>query len=583
MIKWNKVVFDLESDGLLDTITQVWCIGIYDVDAEVYQAFYGESLQRGIDILTNASVVIGHNIIDYDIPALGKLYPDFKPKGRVTDTVILSRLLWPDILGGHALAAWGDRFNFPKGDHSDWTQLTPAMLEYMQQDVMITNKLYRACLKKAKGRDWKLSSRIEHDFQAFLSEQRNNGWYFKRDTGERLLDTMTVRMGDIDKQINQSLPDLWIDDDPKLTIDLKKDGTPSARAIRWVYEGFDVLPTNHEIAGPFTKLVKRWNYGSRQQMQQLLLRYGWKPLEYTEKGSPKLDEESLKSVTDPIGGLLADRFVLVTRTAQLRNWLSAVRPDSRIESKAIGQGTPTGRCRHQGVVNVPTGRAPWGKEIRELFACEQGTRLVGIDAAGLELRMLSHYMKDRKYQEVLVNDDIHIYNQKLAGLPTRDDAKTFIYALLYGAGDAKIGQIVNGGPQDGARLRAKFMRGLPKYAQLVEWVKSHAEKGWVPGLDGRRVPVRSEHAALNSLLQSAGSITVKLWTLRTHQLVHHNNLPVKFVGHFHDELQAEMSEEYVNKYINIAKRAIKFAEAHLDITCPLDCDAKVGDSWHDTH
>lgn len=577
------LVFDLESDGLLDTITQVWCIGIFDTKTEQYVAYYGASLAAGIERLRTAPIICGHNVIDYDIPAIGKLYPGWKPEGKVVDTVILSRLLWPDITGGHSLSAWGDRLKFPKGDHSDWTQLSDEMLEYMQQDVMVTAKLYRACIKRSKGNDWTFSSRIEHDFQSFLSEQRDNGWYFLRDAGERLLDTMTSRIDEIDASLNSSIPDLWVSDDPKLTVPIKKDGTPAARAINWIYKDCDVLPNNHDIGGDFTKLVRRWNYGSRQQMQTLLLRYGWKPTEYTEKGSPKLDEDSLKSVTDPIGGLLADRFVLVTRTAQLRNWLDAVRPDSRIESKAIGQGTPTGRCRHQVIVNVPTGRAPWGEEIRKLFACEQGTRLVGIDAAGLELRMLSHYMKDRQYQDILLNDDIHTYNQKLAGLPTRDDAKTFIYALLYGAGDAKIGQIINGGPQDGARLRAKFMRGLPKYAQLVDWVKAEAAKGWVPGIDGRRVPVRSEHSALNSLLQSAGSITVKLWTLRTHQLVHHNNLPVKFVGHFHDEINAEVSESSVKRYIAIATKSMKFAEQRLNITCPLDVTAKVGDNWYDVH
>lgn len=419
------LIFDLESDGLLDPITKIHCLGIYDTKAEQYVSYYGESLDTGIERLRTADVICGHNVIDYDIPALGKLYPGWKPEGRVFDTVIMARLLWPDMLGGHSLKAWGERLKFPKGEHSDWTQLSPEMLEYMEQDVMVTAKLYRACMKRARDHDWTKAMRLEHRFQEYLSLQRDTGWPFNRPEAEALLSIMESRLSAIDTELDTLVPPAIINHATE--IPLKKDGTPSARAINWIYKGLEVLPTNHDIMGPFSKVeAKRPDYGSRQQMQNLLLGYGWKPTEYTEKGSPKLNEESLKSVDHPIGQLLADRFILVVRSALLRSWLGVCRSDDRVESQAIGQGTPTGRARHRIIVNVPTGRAPWGKEIRQLFHCTPGTKLIGIDAAGLELRMLAHYMKDREYTDQILNGDIHTYNQELAGLPTRDNAKTFI-------------------------------------------------------------------------------------------------------------------------------------------------------------
>lgn len=577
------LIFDLESDGLLDTITQVWCIGILDTDNEQYTAYYGPSLGHALERLQEADVICGHNVIDYDIPALAKLYPGFKPKGKVLDTVIMARLLWPDMLGGHSLSAWGERLKFPKGDHSDWTQLSPEMLAYMEQDVRVTWKLFRACRKKWANHDWSASMRLEHRFQEYLSLQRDTGWPFNRAGAESLLHTMETRLCEIDDELNTLVPPAIINYDS--VIPLKKDGDVAARATNWIYKDMEVLPAHHSIGGAFSKVeAKRPDYGSRAQMQELLLTYGWKPTEYTEKGNPKLNEESLKSVDHPIGQLLADRFVLVVRSALLRSWLSACRSDDRIESQAIGQGTPTGRARHRIIVNVPTGRAPWGKEIRQLFCTIPDHKLIGIDASGLELRMLAHYMKDRDYIDQILNGDIHTYNQELAGLPTRDNAKTFIYALLYGAGDAKIGSIIGGGAQDGAIIRAKFMRGLPKYKQLIDWVKAHAERHkWVPGLDGRKVFVRSEHAALNCLLQSAGSITVKYWTMRVWQLCEHHGIPVQFVGHFHDEINALVRDGFHQQYIDINKRSMTWAQEALGISMQLDVDANIGDNWAEVH
>jgi len=233
------------------------------------------------------------------------------------------------------------------------------------------------------------------------------------------------------------------------------------------------------------------------------------------------------------------------------------------------------------LAQVPAGYSPYGKEMRSLFTVPNGYKLVGADAAQLELRMLAHYMNDEDYTNEILNGDIHSTNQRAAGLDTRDKAKTFIYAFLYGAGDAKIGSIVGGSSDDGRTLKARFLSNTPALAGLRQRVDDTVrQRGWLKGLDGRKLHIRSAHSALNTLLQSAGAIVMKQALVH---LVDICQLRYKLVGNIHDEIQAEVHEEDAHAFGQQVVQSIRMTEQSLGLRCPMDGDYKVGNNWSQTH
>ena len=265
--------------------------------------------------------------------------------------------------------------------------------------------------------------------------------------------------------------------------------------------------------------------------------------------------------------------------------MKATHEDDRVRGFVNPNGTITGRMTHNSpnMAQVPSVVAPYGKECRSCWTVPEGYKLVGIDASGLELRMLAHYMKDEDFKNEILHGDIHSANQKLAGLESRNQAKTFIYALLYGAGDEKLGSVVGGNKRDGTKLRKRFFDNLPAFKHLKDSVGRAASKGFLKGLDGRKLYVRSEHAALNTLLQSAGAIVMKQAMIGFNQLIKLNTLAAHFVCNVPDEWQLEVKESQVESTGQLGVGAIIKAGEELDLFCPLDGDYKIGDNWSETH
>ena len=245
------------------------------------------------------------------------------------------------------------------------------------------------------------------------------------------------------------------------------------------------------------------------------------------------------------------------------------------------------------MAQVPSIGAEYGKECRELFTTPKGYSLLGADASGLELRSLAHFMAKwdgGKYAEILLGGDIHTENQKAAGLLTRNQAKTFIYAFLYGAGDAKIGSITGGAASEGRKLKQKFLRSLPALGRLVEAVQGAAKRGYLVGLDGRHIHVRSSHAALNTLLQSAGALVCKKWLvlleehLQAAGLKHGWDGDYAFCAWSHDECQiACRSPEIAAAVRKMAEDCVLKAGDYFGFRCPTAGESKVGKTWADTH
>ena len=299
------------------------------------------------------------------------------------------------------------------------------------------------------------------------------------------------------------------------------------------------------------------------------------------------DKVKLKELAE----LVKEYLLVQKRISQITSWMEAVGKDGRVHGKVITNGAVTGRMTHSSpnMAQIPNSGSIYGPECRECWTVEEGNVLVGCDASGLELRMLAHYMKDEDYVRTVCEGsskngtDVHTVNQRAAGLATRDNAKTFIYAFLYGAGDAKIGSIVGGNAAAGKKLKSNFLGQTPALAKLIEKVQTLSTKGYLPGLDGRCLWIRSEHAALNTLLQGAGAIVMKKALVLFDDKVTANKWKVKCVANVHDEAQLECAKDIADDVGKAFKQSIIEAGEHFKLRCPLDGEYKIGNNWRETH
>ena len=558
---------------------KIWLVVTKDIDT-------GETITwkqaNGLrEYLKECTLIVTQNGVAFDAPLLNRLW---KTKIKLTqcyDTLIVSRLLEPSKLEGHSLEAWGEALGTKKIDYrAVWRWLTyrvnadcykgeefdyPHMdlLEYYCiRDVDVTIQLYHHLIKLTKEKEFSDESvELEHKVAAIVAEQTRNGFKLDKPYATMLLTDIKGKL----------------------------DSIYEAMQLKW--PPYEVERISEKTGKPLKSATVTFNPGSRKQIGEKLIELGWKPDTFTEQGQPIVDEGVLSKVDIPEAKVIVDYLLYQKRIAQITSWLEACEDDGRVHGKVISNGAVTGRMTHSNpnMAQIPNAGSVYGVECRECWTVEEGNVLVGVDASGLELRMLAHYMKDEKYVKTVSEGnskdgtDVHTVNQKAAGLATRDNAKTFIYAFLYGAGDAKIGSIVGGSTKEGANLRKKFLRQTPALQKLLEKVAGYGTKGYVPGLDGRKVWVRSEHAALNSLLQSAGAIVMKKALCIFYDKAKANKWPFKLVANVHDEMQIETQKEFADIVGEAAKQSIIEAGVHFKLRCPLDGEYKHGRNWRETH
>ena len=572
----KALVVDIETDGLNPTVIHCVCAnGDMFYDANAFNSFLSANHDK-------YDMVVGHNIIGFDCPALTRLWKVDFSNFSILDSLVLSRLANPSRDGGHSLRSWGERLNFPKGDYSDWSTLTPEMVEYCKQDVAVTRGMLKALEKELEGFSDE-SIQLEHEVQSIVVRQIKNGWKLDQPKARDLLALLKERQYDLESEVQRTfkpLPTFIKEIVPKV----KKDGTYSDVGLKFL-GGRDSI---NNVSGAFSRVdYPAFNLGSRQQIARHLQYYGWKPTEKTEKGSIIVDEGTLSSVVGiPQAALIAEYLMLQKRRGLVSSWIDAVDDTTgRVHGYVNSIGAVTGRMTHSSpnMAQVPSNGSPYGVESRGCWVAAEGYSLVGCDASGLELRMLAHYMNDKDYTSEVLDGDIHTANMLAAGLTERPQAKTFIYAFLYGAGDAKIGSIVGGGAKEGKRLKDQFLANTPALAILKDRVAATAKAGYLNGLDGRKVYVRSEHAALNTLLQSAGAIIMKKALTLLSEYAKLWGIEHRFVGNIHDEFQCEVIKGKEDVFGRLAVSCIQAAGLHFKLRCPLDGDYKVGESWEQTH
>jgi DNA polymerase I-like protein with 3'-5' exonuclease and polymerase domains len=563
-----RIVLDIETTSTHD---KIWCVVCRDIDKDVVSTFVQPAPLQ--DFINNCDSIVTHNGIFFDFPVLKKVWGIQVKKSQLVDTLVLSRLYNPSLEDGHSLAAWGNRLGFPKGDFKDFDGgLTDEMLQYCIQDTKVTAELYKHLTKEMQNDFSKESIDLEHQVAIIIAEQERNGFKLNEASALSLLAELKTKLDIIQSAMQDLFP-------------------PRVESGR-----------THKTSGkPLKDIVEPFNPGSRQQIAERLQAKGWKPKKRTEKGSVIVDEEVLAGLDYPEAKALAEYMMLQKRIAQITSWLDAVGADGRVHGRVITNGAVTGRMTHMSpnMAQVPNSGSPYGPECRDLWTVEKGNKLVGIDAAGLELRMLAHYINDDVYTHEIIQGDIHWTNTiALGGFEEgtvrdkknpeheekRNTAKTFFYAFMYGAGAAKIGQIVNGSSTKGQQLINRFLQNTPKLKALREKVaRLYAKEGWIQGLDGRKILVRSEHSALNTLLQGAGAIVMKQAVVILHKKLRKAKIDFKIVANVHDEWQIEVEESRAEDAGILGKEAIKEAGIMLNMRCPLDGEYKVGNSWKETH
>ena len=543
------IYLDAETDGLEPT--QVWCVVTRENGANSVHT----TPETLLEALRGSVSVVGHNLIGYDLPVLKRLWGLHIEPERIIDTLVLSRLCDPSKSGGHSLRNWGNNLGFPKGDHTDWSCLSPEMIKYCERDVEVTEAVHKKLLQEMSDCFSPESIELEHQVQYSVQQQQRNGWTLDQTLSRELCATFKERMNEIEETLQRQFR----------PIVHKRYSDKTGKRLKDKVEVFNV--------------------GSRQQIAKRLSGIGAVFGKVTEKGNPIVDEATLDTVDLPEARAISEYLMLQKRYAQVYSWLEHVKEDGRVHGRVISNGAITGRMTHQSpnMAQVPSSHSPYGHECRSCWTVPSSTKLVGFDASGLELRMLAHYMDDKEFTDVLLTEDIHTRNQMAAGLETRPQAKTFIYAFLYGAGDAKIGTIVGGSAKDGSRLKQRFLRNTPALENLRERVGRASGRGYLRGLDGRRLHVRSEHAALNTLLQAAGAIVMKKALVLLDDYAQQWNLNYKLIGNIHDEVQTEVSEKHAEKFGYLAVECLKAAGLAFDLRCPLDGEYKVGNTWAETH
>ena len=574
----SKIVFDIEADGLHPN--NVWCIVAKELDGKIH-TFDNTQIQEGIKLLQEADTLIGHNIIGYDIPVLEKLY-DVKFNCKVEDTLVMSRLFNPVRENGHALKAWGWRVGMLKQEQpEDFDSYTPEMLEYCIQDVKLNEAVYKFLIKEGNLFSQK-SIDLEHQVASIIKNQEKTGFFFNTQKAMELLAELKTKQLEVEDEVHNTFKPKLVDD-KLVTPYLKKDGELSKRGL--TDEEYDRCIKTQNVEPFMRQKLVDFNLGSRKQIGEYLIDFGWKPVKFTPTGQPIVDEGTLKKIEHiREAKLIADFLLYQKRIAQVTSWIDELK-DDRVHGSVIPNGTITGRMTHRNpnMAQVPNAGSPYGKECRSCWTVPEGYKLVGIDASSLELRMLAHYMDDPDYIEEVINGDIHTTNQNLAGLKTRDQAKTFIYALVYGAGDAKIGSVAGGGIKKGKELKQTFFKNLPSLKDLKEKVQKASNRGFLKGLDGRKIYVRSQHAALNTLLQGGGAIVMKKAMCILQELINLNTLDAKFVANIHDEWQIQVKESQADFVGRLGVQSIEKASEYFNMRCPLTGEYKIGDNWYETH
>jgi DNA polymerase I-like protein with 3'-5' exonuclease and polymerase domains len=613
-----RVVLDVETNGLLHELDRVHSLVLRNIDTgEVYSCTDQPGylpVARGLALLSEATQIVGHNIISFDFRAIQKVYPSFQMRQNcdIYDTLVVSRVLWPELepvdrqkfahiaskyIGRHSLAAWGERLGVAKIKFQEeskkdpdvdnvWDVWSDSMQTYCEGDTLVSLKLYEYF--QTQPLDPRCQE-LEHEFAKVMARQEQFGFPFDEKKAFALVNMLKVKRD----EINDKLQEVF----------------PPVRTERWSSKTGKRLKDHVEVFNPASR---------HQTSTRLTRKYPEIMFGVTEKGSPKVDDDVLETLGEkyPEAKLLAEYQLLNKRLGQIvegkEAWLkhSQKYKDGRIHGSVKTNACVSGRCSHvsPNMAQVPSVGHPYGADCRALFYAPDSWRLVGADASGLELRALGAWLAHfdgGEYAKLVSTEgfDIHTYNAKLFGIydgneditkATRDLSKRLIYCILYGGGSKKTGSIVSPGLSEAKQYEVgkatidTFYRNLPAIKRLKDKIEERIDaRGYLVGIDGRRLQIRSKHSALNQLLQSTGAISVKKATVILYDDLNNEGLKwgedYAFVAHIHDEVQAMVRPKYTELYKKLAIDSFRKSGEYFQLLCPFTGEAREGQNWMETH
>jgi len=547
-----KAVLDIETDALDASV--IHCLCVKEIGGQVKFFTTSEGVQEHLD---KFDTLIAHNGVGFDFPILARLWNIKIKFEAMVDTLILSIMHDPAREGGHSLKAWGERLGFKKVDYTGGFEVfTTDMKDYCEQDVRLCEKVYLILEDPIKDFS-EQSIRDEHRMRIVADRISQTGFKLNRSKAVSLFNRLMTEQD-------------------KISVDCKN-----------LFPNQVIKRVSEKTGKQLKDKIVEFNPASRKQIGERLVELGWKPKVFTETGLAKVDETTLSDCKLDVAQKLARYFLLQKRTSMIKSWLKHCNSeDSRVHCQYRTLGAITNRmsCVSPNLQQIPAVRVPYGKECREVWEAETGKILIDTDAASLELRVLAHYMNDKKFTREVLEGDVHSANQKMAGLETRDQAKTFIYALLYGAGDAKIGSVVGGSRSDGAILRNRFLANLPTYKRLSDAVQNKGRLvGKLKAIDGRILRVRHPHASLNTLIQGSSAVLMKKWFMYTEHYLRQKKINARIVAMVHDELVLESSKKEVDKVKEYVIMSISQVNQAYKLHCKLACDIQIGNNWSEIH
>lgn len=578
------LLFDSETDGLLSELTRVHCLCLMRPDEAVPRRYHDDpglprdgSLSAALEQLECADEIVAHNLIGFDLPALVKVYPGWAPRGRLRDSLTIARTIWPEehlksldstsirrlrplppkLVGRHSLKAWGHRLRDLKGESpTSWKHLTPELLDYCAQDVSVLTLLWARI--QAHGPTTE-QIELEQAFAPIVQRQIERGFMLDRSSVANLTMGLVARRATLDRDLREAFPDFRDEYE-----------TPKMKLRRTRVTVFNPNSRAHIARG-------------------LTEKHGWRPKEFTDDGSPKMDEAVVRALPYPEARLIGERLMVQKRLGQVAEgeqaWLKLVKDDGRVHGVMLHNAAVTARCTHSrpNMSAVPKMDKPWGPECRRCWVAAPGHVLVVTDAAGIDARVLGHYaakFDGGELASMLLEGDLHQRNADVLGT-SRHKAKTLLYATLYGAQAGKAAKILGTGAAAGKAGRQKLLNSMPGLNVLIKAVTAHAAaNGWVRTLDGRRLWIRKRNAALNTLIQGGSSILLKK------AIVLADGGPVGWTGStmvafVHDEVVLEVPDAgSLSAQAGAAMRAaIVEAGVHFKLRVPLDAKTVVGKDW----
>lgn len=619
----KTLIADIECNGLLNSFEivkeggklmlrgmKLWQLSIVDYETKQLASYHGDTLNAGLDRLADAPRLVFHNGLGYDLIAVGVTVGLELDWQKVVDTLVLSRLARPDRQGGHSLARWGEILGHPKPEHSDWSKWSPEMQHRCDEDVKITAEVFTRLEPMLKH--YPDAVALEHQIAWDVARMSRRGIMLNVPYARELASELRTENEKIREEMERVFQPILVPADAKLN--------DTGKTLKVVNKRHP-LHGQLEAGVPYSPLVlQEFNPASRSQVaRRLMTKYGWSPNQFTPGGSPEISEETLGNLDYPEARVFAsylktDKLLSFiegkpSASGNGGGWLHHERNGIVYpEFRAIGTITGRPSCSNPNLQQVPR-----DKRLRSAFIARPGRVLVGVDASGLELRMLAHYLAKYDggaYAEEVVNGDIHSRIRDAIGFVHhdtdearkigRDHTKNVEYGMIYGAGNPKLGKLAkqNARAQGvflresekklGGQIRKVVKQAIPGYGDLDEAVRTKAQRTkFIKGLDGRKIWVRQTHAALNFLLQSAGIILIKKAMVVAPRLLANHGFEEDF--HYwpllwvHDEWQIETVPEIADEIGQVFANSFAFAGEELGVHCQLDGEYKIGNTWAETH